>query len=368
MTVNEPSFLCLSGRRKEASTLRLPNNRFSHFLLLLMFLCGVAMVVIPMISQQHEIAEDDSLYAMLAQEMQAARITKPESSEDPPDISETAEHEAEIEAVQEATEGSPIATDLPESDETEVSDEPDVNPTISTEEPVQDTDLEPAMIVTYPAVSAEPDEGSPSTNPVSPRPTVSPKPAASPKPTNKPESTASQNKDYVAWLTIPGTVINYPVVRSDRTDYYLHHLITGQESKLGTLFSLKTSDYETPSKNIAIYGHHLSASTAMFSTLMEYKKESYWKAHQTIQLDTIYGKRTYRIFAVLNHTVSDWDASTASFKNDESFLKFVNRAKKKAFYDTGIEVSETDNIITLITCDRSFGGVQGRLLVMGVEQ
>ena len=34
---------------------------------------------------------------------------------------------------------------------------------------------------------------------------------------------------------------------------------------------------------------------------------------------------------------------------------------------TGITVSEEDHIITLITCDRSYGGVQGRLLVMGVE-
>jgi len=46
----------------------------------------------------------------------------------------------------------------------------------------------------------------------------------------------------------------------------------------------------------------------------------------------------------------------------------VNRAKANAFYDTGIAVSEDDHIITLITCDRSYGGVQGRLLVMAVEQ
>ena len=202
---------------------------------------------------------------------------------------------------------------------------------------------------------------------------VLPVASTSPSPTKKPAETATkppatQNADYIAWLSIPGTVIDYPVVRSDRTDYYLHHLITGQESKLGTLFSLTTSDYEKPSRNIAIYGHHLSNSTAMFSTLMEYKKEDYWEKHQLIQVDSIYGKKTYRIFAVLNHTVSDWDASTASFKDDASFLKFVTRARKKAFYDTGITVSETDNIITLITCDRSFGGVQGRLLVMGVEQ
>jgi sortase B len=201
------------------------------------------------------------------------------------------------------------------------------------------------------------------------KPTTSAKPQNTKKPETKPtKAPTPENNDYVAWISIPGTVIDYPVVRSSRTEYYLHHMINGQESKLGCLFSLPTSDYQTPSKNIAIYGHHLSNSTAMFSTLMNYKREDYWRSHQTIQLDTIYGKRTYRIFAVINHTVSDWDASTASFKDDEAFLKFVNRAKRKAFYDTGIEVSESDHILTLITCDRSFGGVQGRLLVMGVEQ
>lgn len=342
--------------------MRLPNrNRFTQFLLFLMFMCGVTMVVFPMLSQQREIAEDDSLYAMLAQEMQAAMITEPEATEKPEIIEaqepadSTADEPFGVEDadIPEASEETP---DVSEADALEISD------VIPSEEPIPEPEEEPAMIVSYPTPSAEPVQASPTVS------TVPTKPVASPKPTSAPESTAVQNKDYVAWLSIPGTVINYPVVRSDRTDYYLHHLITGQQSKLGTLFSLKTSDYETPSKNIAIYGHHLSNSTAMFSTLLEYKKESYWKSHQTIQLNTIYGKRTYRIFAVLNHTVSDWDASTASFKDDAAFLKFINRAKKNAFYDTGIEVSETDNIITLITCDRSFGGVQGRLLVMGVEQ
>jgi SrtB family sortase len=226
----------------------------------------------------------------------------------------------------------------------------------------------PAMIVEDVMPSEKPETIPLQTNePV--KPTTSAKPQNTKKPETKPtKAPTPENNDYVAWISIPGTVIDYPVVRSSRTEYYLHHMINGQESKLGCLFSLPTSDYQTPSKNIAIYGHHLSNSTAMFSTLMNYKREDYWRSHQTIQLDTIYGKRTYRIFAVINHTVSDWDASTASFKDDEAFLKFVNRAKRKAFYDTGIEVSESDHILTLITCDRSFGGVQGRLLVMGVEQ
>ena len=139
----------------------------------------------------------------------------------------------------------------------------------------------------------------------------------------------AQNRDFVAWLTIPGTKINYPVVRSDNTEYYLHHLFTGKESKLGCLFSLKSSDYQTPSKNIAIYGHHISHSDAMFSTLMDYKDASYCAAHSLIRVNSLYGERTYRVFAVLNMKVSDWDAATASFSSDESFQRFVNRAVKK---------------------------------------
>lgn len=73
------------------------------------------------------------------------------------------------------------------------------------------------------------------------------------------EACLTQNRDFEAWLTIPGTKINYPVVRSNNTEYYLHHLFNGKESKLGCLFSLTSSDYQTPSKNIAIYGHHIAS-------------------------------------------------------------------------------------------------------------
>ena len=182
------------------------------------------------------------------------------------------------------------------------------------------------------------------------------------------EACLAQNRDFVAWLTIPGTKINYPVVRSNNTEYYLHHLFNGKESKLGCLFSLTSSDYQTPSKNIAIYGHHISHSDAMFSTLMDYKDDSYCAAHSLIRVSSLYGERTYRVFAVLNMNVSDWDAATASFSNNESFLRFVNRAIEKSMVDTGVQVTAEDNILTLITCDRSYGGASGRLIVMAVQE
>ena len=340
--------------------LKKPNDYRQIIFLAIIFLTGLAMIFIPLMQQRQEIDADNNIYAMLAEEIKNQQASQPVS------VPETkTDEETETEELPEETSEEP--TEAPPETETEslMAEEP------FQEEPEEETIPEesdlPAMIVEEILPTGGPEIPVQTNEPVKPAATT--KPQATKKPETKPtKAPEPENNDYVAWISIPGTVIDYPVVRSDRTEYYLHHLITGQESKLGCLFSLTTSDYQTPSRNIAIYGHHLSNSTAMFSTLMDYKREDYWRSHQTIQLNTIYGKRTYRIFAVLNHTVSDWDASTASFKDDEAFMKFVNRAKRKAFYDTGIEVSESDHIITLITCDRSFGGVQGRLLVMGVEQ
>lgn len=178
----------------------------------------------------------------------------------------------------------------------------------------------------------------------------------------------AQNSDFAGWLTIAGTKVDYPVVCSDNTDYYLTHTFNGTKSSLGTLFSLGKTDYGS-SKNIAIYGHHITGSgQKMFKPLLSYKDKSFWQEHPTVTLDTLSGLRTYTIFAVVNLVQDDWDPSTADFASADEFMSFVNRAKEQALYDTGVPVSASDRILTLITCDRSYAGKNGRLVVMAVMQ
>ena len=206
--------------------------------------------------------------------------------------------------------------------------------------------------------------------------TAAPTPTPSPVPTPRIgktgvdlEACKMSNGDFVAWLKIPGTKINYPVVWTDRVDYYLTHTFSGKESKIGTLFSLGKTDYQTPGRNIAVYGHHITTNGGnMFQPLMAYKKKSFYEAHKTVYFDTLYDLGEYTIFAVINIKSTDWDASTASFDSDQSFLSFVNRAKAASLFDTGIEVTEKDHILTLITCDRDYHNPDGRLIVMAVKQ
>ena len=133
----------------------------------------------------------------------------------------------------------------------------------------------------------------------------------------------AQNDDFIAWIKIPGTNVDYPVVWTDDAEYYLHHTFTGKQGAAGTLFSLMKTDYSIPSRNIAIYGHHLkSTGEKMFTSLMRYKDADFYAGHETVLLDTLYESGSYRIFAVLNFHSGEWDASQADFENDAAFLGF----------------------------------------------
>ena len=180
----------------------------------------------------------------------------------------------------------------------------------------------------------------------------------------------SQNAEFIAWLQIPGTSVSYPVVQTSDTAFYLTHNFKRQKAKAGALFSLPSTDYRTPGKNIVIYGHHLShRPNAMFSPLLNYKQAGYGRKHSKVLLDSIFRSNTYRVFAVVNWDIDgDWMPMQTSFGSTEEFTAFVQEAQRRSLYDTGVSVPEAAEILTLITCDRSFGGANGRLAVMAVKE
>lgn len=179
----------------------------------------------------------------------------------------------------------------------------------------------------------------------------------------------AQNDDFIAWIRIPGTNVDYPVVWTDDAEHYLHHTFTGKQGAAGTLFSLMKTDYSIPSRNIAIYGHHLkSTGEKMFTSLMRYKNPDFYEDNKTVMLDSLYRHSEYTIFAVMNMKVGDWEPSRTTFSGDAAFMAFVNRANSESLYDTGVEVGADDHILTLITCDRSYAGKEGRLVILAVER
>ena len=118
------------------------------------------------------------------------------------------------------------------------------------------------------------------------------------------ESLSKANPDYIGWLNIDDTLIDYPVMKSSEDDpeYYLHRDFYGNDSFSGCLFIAEGCNAD--SKSFLIYGHNMN-NDSMFGALDEYYDYNYAKQHRDIHF-FIHGEdRVYRVFAAFQTKVYD---------------------------------------------------------------
>ena len=87
------------------------------------------------------------------------------------------------------------------------------------------------------------------------------------------------NKDIYAWITVPDTNINYPIVQSswDNT-YYLDNTIDGQAGLPGSIYTENYNAKDFTDFNTIIYGHDMNDGS-MFQNLHKYEDETFFKEH-----------------------------------------------------------------------------------------
>lgn len=162
-----------------------------------------------------------------------------------------------------------------------------------------------------------------------------------------------RNPDVYAWITIPGTAIDYPILQSQTDNtYYLTHTIDGAESPEGGIYteSYNSRDFEDP--NTVIYGHDM-ANGSMFQNLLEYQDRSFFDANREVLIYTPDAIRHYRIFAAYlyddRHIMQSFD-----FTDQEVYRQYLDSIfairDMGANIDTEQEVNVDDKIITLSTC------------------
>ena len=86
--------------------------------------------------------------------------------------------------------------------------------------------------------------------------------------------------DIVAWLTIDGTNIDYPVMQGIDNSHYLNSDPFGAYSLSGSIFLDSRSSPDFSDEYSVIYGHHMDYGK-MFGALDDFLNESYLKTHST---------------------------------------------------------------------------------------
>lgn len=91
----------------------------------------------------------------------------------------------------------------------------------------------------------------------------------------------------VAWVRIPGTTVDYPIVQGDASDpdFYLTHDMSGNRSAWGTPYIDAGCADGVLSPLVVVYGHHMSDGT-MFGPLEQYADRSFAEEHRTILVYT----------------------------------------------------------------------------------
>lgn len=167
----------------------------------------------------------------------------------------------------------------------------------------------------------------------------------------------NRNQDFVGWIKIEGTGIDYPVVQADDNEYYLNHNFDRERESRGTIFMDYLSDPNLGYMNTVIHGHNWLDDT-VFSELPQYSDIDYYREHPIIEYNTRTEMHKWKIFAVFITTASADEDNGYVFNyvypdmgglNYDGYMAEVN---KRTLYYTDVDVNANDKILTLSTCTR----------------
>lgn len=209
-----------------------------------------------------------------------------------------------------------------------------------------------------------------------PEPTVTLPPEPTPTPTPEPvvnpyRDSFLANSDMAAWLQIPDTVIDYPVMWTPRDEeYYLRKAFDGSKNSNGCLILDTDSCLDPLTTNLIIHGHNMK-SGAMFGTLLDYEDEEFYQEHKTMTLYTKDCQRNYEVIAVFRSQVYKKTDQVFKFyqffqaETQEEFDDFYRNIMAMSIYDTGVTAEFGDHFLTLSTC--AYHTETGRFVVVAKE-
>lgn len=174
---------------------------------------------------------------------------------------------------------------------------------------------------------------------------------------SKYQSYIDKNSDFVGYIKIDGTAVDYPVVQCNDDEFYLTHNFDKQPEERGAIYMSSACDSSLRDFNTVLYGHNW-LDTTMFSEVTKYENIDFYKEHPVIHFDTAYNDMEWKIFAVFITNADENEDDGYIFNyiyphlGGENFSGYISEVNKRTLYKTGVDVNSSDKILTLSTCSR----------------
>lgn len=163
-----------------------------------------------------------------------------------------------------------------------------------------------------------------------------------------------QNPDIYAWITIPDTVIDYPIVQSaNDNEYYLNRAADRSSNVNGSIFSENYNSLDFDDSVTVLYGHNMNDGS-MFAGLHQYEDNSFMENHRTINIYTPDSILRYQVFAAYlydnRHLLDSFHYFTDKGDMQMYLDEITGQRSMSATIDDMAPVNVDSRILTLSTC------------------
>ena len=155
------------------------------------------------------------------------------------------------------------------------------------------------------------------------------------------------NDEVVAWIKVPETSVNYPVVKHKDNSYYLTHSYDKSFNYAGWIYTDYRNDIDDLVSNNIIYGHG-RVDGSMFGSLRDLINKD--GSEKLVYISTPYNNYIFKVFSIYR-IMNTNDYLYTGYDNNEKFLSFIDLIKNRSLvkYDD-LEIEPSDKILTLATC------------------
>lgn len=161
-----------------------------------------------------------------------------------------------------------------------------------------------------------------------------------------------RNPEVVGWIYCEDSVINYPILRGEDNDFYLHHDIDGKESRSGSIFMDTENEAGFGDLNTVLYGHHMK-DKSMFASIEYWADQAYYESHPVMWILT--PEQDYRVDLFSGYTISAFSDTYRLFSEaGEEFQTYLTDMASKSDFQVNVSLEGDAHYVLLSTCAYSF--------------
>ncbi len=173
------------------------------------------------------------------------------------------------------------------------------------------------------------------------------------------------NEDVIAWIEVPGTVIDYPVMRGVDNAKYLTTTIDGEYDLYGSVFADMQNPDDLLDRVSVLYGHFTPDDT-FFTQLHNYKDAEYFEENPDMFLYTPYRQEQFEVVAAFT-TDNRNILYERNYNDPEELEGFIDWLSETTDEEANLNLeglSTSDRFLVLSTCVAEVGGSDERYIVV----